>query len=414
MPSFWRQRRQASQSAWHVCGQLSASKAELYSSRTGKRDRRRYQGSPSLKRADIVTIDGSYGEGGGQILRTALTLSAITSCPFRMSNIRATRRNPGLQPQHLSATRAAAAITGAALAGDQFGSDELTFSPSHKPRPGAYEFDVAEIAGHGSAGSSILILQTVLVPLALAPGTSSVVVRGGTHQEWAPTFDHLADSYLPAMHRMGLSARVELAQWGWYPAGGGEVRCTTSGAPDAASRPGGWRKPLELIERGPLNRIFGRAVAANIPPQARVAERMSERARSILSDLGVPVRIEPLRVRALCAGAGIFLLAVYEDATASFSAHGRQGRLSEIVAEEAATALLEHHASGAAVELHLADQLLVPLATAAGLSHFTMARPTAHLTTNAWTIEQFGVAKITVEQADLTHVRIEPSTLSED
>jgi RNA 3'-terminal phosphate cyclase (ATP) len=361
-----------------------------------------------LERVDIVTIDGSHGAGGGQILRTALSLSAITLRPFRIVKIRATRRNPGLRPQHLSATRAAAAITGATLVGDQLGSDELMFTPSHKPRPGTYEFDVAEIAGRGSAGSAILILQTILVPLALAPGASKVMARGGTHQEWAPTFDDL-DSYLPALRRMGLSVSADLVRWGWYPAGGGEVLSTTAGAPYTASRRKGWPKPIELLKRGPLNRISGRAVAANIPAEACVAERMSDRARSVLGDLGVPMSIEPLPVRAACPGAGIFLLAEYESVAASFSALGRRGKPLETVGEEVSTTLLEHHLSGAAVELHLADQLLVPLAIAAGPSRFTMARPTAHLDTNAWTIEQFGIAKITIEQDALTHVRVEPS-----
>jgi RNA 3'-terminal phosphate cyclase (ATP) len=361
-----------------------------------------------LERTDIVTIDGSHGEGGGQILRTALSLSAITSRPFRIVSVRATRRKPGLQPQHLSATRAAAAITGATVVGDLLGSSELTFTPSHKPQAGSYLFDVAEFAGHGSAGSSILILQTILVPLALAPGPSNVVARGGTHQEWAPTFDHLANSYLPALRRMGLSVSADLARWGWYPAGGGEVVCATAGAPDIASRCDAWPKPIELLERGSLNRITGRAVTANIPTEARVAERMSDRACSVLSALAVPVKIEPLRGRATCSGAGIFLGADYESAAASFSGLGRRGKPAETVGEEAAIALLEHHTSGATVELHLADQLLMPLAIAAGPSHFTMARPTAHLATNAWTIEQFGIAKIIVVQDALTHVLLEP------
>jgi RNA 3'-terminal phosphate cyclase (ATP) len=137
---------------------------------------------------------------------------------------------------------------------------------------------------------------------------------------------------------------------------------------------------------------------------------MSDRARAALSDLGVPVHIEALRVRAACPGAGTFLLTDYvESLAASFSAHGRQGKPSETVADEAVAALREHHVSGAAVELHLADQLLVPLAIAAGPSHFTTMRPTAHLATNAWTIEQFGIASITIEQDVLTHVRVEPS-----
>ena len=357
------------------------------------------------KITDPLVIDGAHGEGGGQILRTALSLSAITSRAFRLVNIRAKRRNPGLQPQHLSATRAAAAISGAQLTGDVLGSSELVFAPTHPPQPGSYLFDVAEIAGHGSAGSTSLILQTVLVPLALAKGDSTVVVLGGTHQDWAPAYDDLANAYLPALRRMGLSADVELKRWGWYPAGGGEVVCQVKG--NAASRRAAWPKPVEAFERGPLLRITGRTVAANLP--AHIAQRMTDRVRAALKDLDVPVRIEPLRVRAVCPGAGIFLSAEYEPLAASFSVLWRQGKPSEAVADEAVAALREHHASRAAVEVHLADQLLLPLAIAAGPSAFTMARPTAHLATNAWTIEQFGLAKITVEHGLLTQVQVLPS-----
>lgn len=340
-------------------------------------------------------------------MRTALSFSAITSRAFRLVNIRAKRRNPGLQPQHLSATRAAAAISGATLEGDQLGSSELVFAPTYPPQPGSYLFDVAEIAGHGSAGSTILILQTVLVPLALARGDSTVVVLGGTHQDWAPAYDDLANAYLPALRRMGLSADAELKRWGWYPAGGGEVVCKIRGGPDRDRPRASWPSPIEALERGPLVRIRGRAVAANLP--AQIPQRMSDRARAALSDLGVPVQIEALRVRAACPGAGIFLLADYETLPASFSAFGRQGKPSEAVAEEAVAALREHHASKAAVELHLADQLLLPLAVAAGPSAFTLARPTAHLATNAWTIEQFGLAKVMIGPDQVCWVDVLPS-----
>lgn len=350
-----------------------------------------------------LIIDGAHGEGGGQILRTALSLSMIASRAFRLVNVRAKRRNPGLLPQHLSAVRAAAAISGARLSGDALGSGEFVFAPTHPPLAGAYVFDVAEVAGKGSAGSTILILQTILVPLALARGDSSVTVRGGTHQDWAPSYDDFTNAYLPALRRLGLRADAKLTRSGWYPAGGGEVVCTITGSRGA--RP----QPIEVLARGPLTRIGGRAIAANLP--AHIPQRMSDRARAALGDLGVPVHIEALRVRAVCPGAGLFLVAEYEAMAASFAAHGRQGKPSEAVADEAVAALREHHSSGAAVELHLADQLLLPLAIAAGPSVFTTLRPTAHLATNAWTIEQFGLAKVTIEGGMPCQVQVLPLTL---
>jgi RNA 3'-terminal phosphate cyclase (ATP) len=354
--------------------------------------------------ADVLILDGAHGEGGGQILRTALSLSIITGRAFRLVNIRLGRRKPGLLPQHLSAIRAAAAISDAAISGDRLRSIDLEFAPRHLARHGDYFFDVTETAEGGSAGSVTLILQTLLVPLACADGVSSLVLRGGTHVEWAPPFDHVVGSYLPALWRMGFCVDAELNRWGWYPIGDGEITCRISpGRPDKnLPRPNG----LELLRRGPLRRIAGRAVAANLP--AHIPQRMTDRARSVLIDFGVPANIEAQRVTAACPGAGIFLAAEYEELAASFSALGRLGKPSETVADEAVAALREHHASGAVVELHLADQLLLPLSIAAGSSLFSVARSTGHLATNAWTIDQFGVADMTIEEGTPTIVRVEP------
>jgi RNA 3'-terminal phosphate cyclase (ATP) len=356
--------------------------------------------------ADFLTLDGSHGEGGGQILRTALSLSIMTSRPFRLVNIRMGRRTPGLLPQHLSAVRAAAAVSGASLSGDDLGSTELTFAPSHQPRAGRYVVDVAEMTERGSAGSVTLILQTLVVPLALAEGASEVIVHGGTHVEWSPPFDHFAVSYLSALRRMGLQVEAQLRRWGWYPIGKGEVVCTISGR----SMPGeGGRAspcPIEALERGALRRVGGRAVAANL--QAHIPQRMADRAHAALADLGVPVEIAAQRVSAACAGAGIFVHSEYESWTAAFSAYGRIGTPSEAVADEAIAALREHHASGAAVELHLADQLLLPLSVAGGPSTFTTVRSTRHLATNAWVIGKFGVADVAIEPSAVCRVRVEP------
>ena len=355
---------------------------------------------------DVLTLDGSHGEGGGQILRTALSLSTITTRAFRLVNIRARRPIPGLLPQHLSAVRAAAAISGATVSGDRLASTEISFIPGHPPMPGTYAFDVAETAGRGSAGSVTLILQTIVVSLAVAEADSTVVVRGGTHVEWSPPFDDFANAYLPALRRMGFRVEAELRRWGWYPLGGGEVVCTIAGRPLPRADTRSWPQPASMIERGRLNRIGGRAVAANLP--AHIPQRMAERARAALSDFQTAVDIQPQCVTAACAGAGIFLLAEYESLAAGFSGYGRRGKPAEAVADEAVAALREHHLSMAAVDLHLADQLLLPLSLAAGPSEFTVARATGHLMTNAWTIGQFGVAEISIEPGTPCRVRVEP------
>lgn len=353
--------------------------------------------------ADVLIIDGSQGEGGGQILRTALSLSIVATRAFRLVNIRAGRRKPGLLPQHLSAIGAAATIGGAVVSGNRLGSTELVFAPSHPATYGRFVFDVAETAERGSAGSVTLVLQTLLVPLAWADGVSTLVLRGGTHVEWSPPYDHLVSSYLPMLRRMGFCVDAELNRWGWYPVGGGEVECRiAAGATDDVS----WPNAIELFRRGSLRRIAGRAVAANLP--AHIPQRMSDRARASLRDLGVPVDILPQQVTAACPGAGIFLVAEYDELAVSFSALGRLGKPSEAVADEAVAAFREHHDSGAAVELHLADQLLLPLALANGASAFTAPRPSGHLTTNARTISQFGIADIVIEPGTPCRVYIAP------
>lgn len=353
---------------------------------------------------DVLTLDGSQGEGGGQILRTALALSIITARPIRLVNIRTGRRNPGLLPQHLSAVRASAAISGATVSGDHLGSTEIIFAPSHSSKSGSYVFDVAETAGRGSAGSVTLILQTLAIPLLLAEGSSTLILRGGTHVEWSPPFDDLASSYFPLLRRIGYRVDAELIRWGWYPVGRGEVACKIAGAQAAGKR---WRPtPIEAMTPGPLQGIVGRAVAANLP--AHIPQRMAERARTSLAEFGAPVNIEPQSITAACPGAGIFFLAAYANLPASFSAYGRVGKPSEVVADQAVAAFREHHTSGAAIELHLADQLLLPLALAAGPSIFTSARPTGHLLTNAWAIEQFEVARISIAQETPCQIRVRP------
>jgi RNA 3'-terminal phosphate cyclase (ATP) len=338
----------------------------------------------------VLVIDGSHGEGGGQILRTSLSLAAITGRPIQLEKIRAGRKKPGLAAQHLTAARAAAAVCGAHVTGDQLGSQSLTFRPGGSPQAGDYVFDVAEGREGGSAGAASLVLQTVLLPLAVADGDSSLLIRGGTFVAWSPPFDYVRDVWLPTLARMGVEARLELVKWGWYPVGQGELGATITG------RGAGARLScLSLVERGPLRQVWGRAVAANLP--SHIPQRMASRALSLLEDAAMRARVEPLRVRAACAGAGIFLGVEYEGARAGFSALGAKGKPSERVAEEAVLALLAHHTSGAALDEHLADQLVLPMALAGGTSGYTVERVSRHLVTNAWVVEQFGLAQVVID-----------------
>lgn len=307
-------------------------------------------------------------------------------------------------PQHLSAVRATAVITAAAVSGDALGSTKIEFAPSHAPRPGHYLFDVEEAAQRGSAGSVALILQTLIVPLAMIAGKSTIVVRGGTHVEWSPPFDFLADAYLPMLDRIGFRVDAHLVRWGWYPIGGGEVVCKICGGSSASGSP--WPRPIEAIVPGRLRRITGQAIGANVP--AHVPQRMANRAQVLLSDLGVPIAIGVRNVVGAGSGTGLFLLADYETLPASFSGFGRRGKPAEVVAEDAVSALLDHHRSGAAVEPHLSDQLLLPLSFAAGPSSFMVARPTRHLMTNAWTIQQFGVAEVTTNETAPCQISVQP------
>jgi RNA 3'-terminal phosphate cyclase (ATP) len=339
-----------------------------------------------------LVIDGSYGEGGGQILRTSLVLAAVTGRAIQIEKIRAGRKNPGLAAQHLTGVRAAAAVCNGRVTGDELGSQTLLFAPGSLPRSGDYVFDVAEAREGGSAGATTLVLQTILLPLALAArgGDSTVTIRGGTHVAWSPPFDYVADVWLPALAHMGLSAALELVRWGWYPQGQGEIRGTIQSL-GTGLKP----SPLTLVERGALRRVWGRAVAANLP--SHIPQRMADRARSLLAQAGVAARIEPLRVRAACAGAGIFLTAEYDTIRAGFNALGAKGKPSEAVAEEAVAALLAHRDSGAALDQHLADQIVLPLSLAGDESHFSVERVTRHLITNAWVVEQFGLARVSIE-----------------
>jgi RNA 3'-terminal phosphate cyclase (ATP) len=340
----------------------------------------------------MIDIDGSYGEGGGQVLRSSLSLAAITGEPIRIAGIRAGRKKPGLAAQHLTAVRAAARICNAQLRGDALGSMLLEFIPGTAVQAGIYTFDVREAQQGGSAGAIALVLQTILLPLALATGDSQVTLRGGTHVSFSPTMTYIEQVYLSMLRRMGVEAEVKLGAWGWYPQGGGEVKMQVS----SGIKLGG----INLLKRGDLQQVRGLAVATELP--AHIPQRMANRAENLLREAGLKASVQALREKGVAPGAGIFLTAEYQNSLTGFGGFGRLRMTSEKVAEIACEQLLKFHQTGAPVDEHLADQLLLPAALASQQSQYRVAEVSTHLTTNAAVIEQFGLARIRVDEAERT------------
>lgn len=334
-----------------------------------------------------ISIDGSYGEGGGQILRTALSLSAVTGKPFMMERIRARRSKPGLMRQHLTAVKAAAAICGGRTDGAAVGSTRLRFEPGSL-QAGDYAFNI------GSAGSTSLVLQTVLLPLALARSASRVTLQGGTHNTNAPPFEFMERAFLPLVRRIGFNADVELRRFGFYPAGGGEVRVDI--------QPPSTLKPLVIEDRGAEQSRKGEAIVANLP--FHIAERelaqASKRLKWPSEDLAA--RTEK---RADGTGNVLLLMHAFENVTEVAIAFGRMGVSAEAVADEAVDVMRDYLSGDAPVGKHLADQLLLPMALGAG-GRFVTARPSSHTLTNMHVIRRFLDMRIEAAELDERRWRI--------
>jgi RNA 3'-terminal phosphate cyclase (ATP) len=325
----------------------------------------------------MITIDGSAGEGGGQILRSALALSMVTGTPVHLENIRARRPKPGLLRQHLTAVLAAAKISGADLGGAQLGSRELWFTPA-AVQPGDYRFAI------GSAGSTTLVLQTVLPALVTAAGRSTLVLEGGTHNPHAPPFEFLESSFLPLLNRMGPKVTASLERHGFYPAGGGRMTIEIEPAKTLV--------PLEVVERGEIRHRRATAIVAGLPRE------IGERELAVIGrDLKWPA--DSLRVRHLPSGHGqgnALVLEILSDALSGvITAFGRRGLRAERVAESAAAEARDYLDSEAPVGPHLADQLLLPLALASGGSFVAMPL-TLHAQTNIEIIQRFLDVRIEV------------------
>jgi RNA 3'-terminal phosphate cyclase (ATP) len=335
----------------------------------------------------MLTIDGSIGEGGGQILRTALSLSLVTRQAVRLFNIRAARQKPGLQAQHLAAVKAAAAIGQAELDGAVAGSRELTFQPQGIV-PGEHAFAV------GTAGSATLVLQTVLPALMTAERPSALVLEGGTHNPLAPPFEFLARAFLPLVHRMGPNVRLKLDRHGFYPAGGGKVRATIEPAAKLGR--------IDLPERGAVLGCRATAVVANLP--RHVAERELKVLKRELSLEADDLRIEEAKSH----GPGNVALVEVETAhlTEVFAGFGQVGVRAEAVAHGLAKEVQRYLEAEVPVGEHLADQLLLPLALAGGGS-FVTPPLTSHALTNIEVLKNFLPVEVKVEPLTERAVRLE-------
>jgi RNA 3'-terminal phosphate cyclase (ATP) len=317
----------------------------------------------------MLILDGAEGEGGGQVLRTALGLSAHTGTPFRLDNVRARRRKPGVLRQHLCAIEAAADICGAEVEGASLGSSCVTFKPG-RVKTGDYKFKI------GSAGSATLVLQAILPALLTANAVTTVSIEGGTHNPLAPTFDFLQRSFAPLVARTGAELVLSLERWGFYPAGGGCLR--------AEVRPASRLTGFELRERGPVTARRVTVVVANIPAGVGPREASVVRERLGLAAGEVEVR----QVRSNGPGNVVLVELTTATHTEVFSAFGERGVRAEAVAEKVSAEAQVWLDSGVPVSEHLSDQLVIPMALA-GSGAYRIGAPSDHLTTNIAVVRRF-------------------------
>lgn len=330
--------------------------------------------------SSYIEIDGAMGEGGGQVLRTAIALSICTGQPFRIRKIRAGRRKPGLQRQHLTAVQAARDISAAQVEGDYIGSTTLSFVPSGI-WPGHYHFAV------GTAGSATLVLQTILYPLLQATEESRLTLTGGTHNPYAPPYDFLAETLLPLLTRMGPQVRVSLERHGFYPAGGGHLTVHIT--------PTGQLNGLRLTKRSESVVCQARAVITGIPEH--VAYRELERVAKKLKWSEEHLHFCPLPSD---QGPGnvLLLTVASESVTEVFTGFARRGVRAEQVADGAITQVQEYLAAKVPVGEYLADQLLLPMALA-GEGEFLTLKPSLHTLTNIEVIRKFLAVPIKISQS---------------
>ncbi|MGE3166673.1 MAG: RNA 3'-terminal phosphate cyclase [Planctomycetota bacterium] len=338
----------------------------------------------------LITIDGSAGEGGGQILRSALALSAVRGTPIRIENVRAGRRKPGLLRQHLTALRAIQQVSSAEVEGDDIGSRTITFRP-RSIRGGDFHFPI------GTAGSTTLVLQTVLPALLVAREPSVLIVEGGTHNPAAPPFDFLARCYVPLLRRMGAAVEIGLERHGFFPAGGGRIRVAVQPTPAL--------QPIELLERGHPVAYRARAIISSLPDSVAQRELRVLRSKLPWPDDAFTAEHVPNPV-----GPGNALVAEVESEALCevFTQFGSAGTPAEAVARELAQQVRRYLAATAPAGPHLTDQLLLPLALAGG-GAFRSTGLTPHAETHIELLRQLlGIAITTTPEDDGVTIRVRP------
>ncbi len=329
-----------------------------------------------------VELNGGHGEGGGQILRTALSLSLHTGRPFHLFDVRKNRDKPGLRPQHLQAVLAAQRLGGAFVEGASLGSQSLWFEPKQPVVAGKYVFDI------GTAGSTLLLLQTLLPSLLLAAGPSTLVLSGGTHNVKAPPFEFVERVFLPRLRQLGHDVSMVLERPGFYPLGGGKL--TVSILPTET------RRRLTLLSRSASPRLKAEVLLSRIP------DHVARRELAVLQQrFGLSLADCQTRSLTGCLGAGnaVLLQIDGEAGTELFSAIGERGRRAEEVAAACADEAQAFLLAEVPVGEHLADQLILPLALGAGGAYLT-TKPSLHTLTQIDTVRAFLPVRIDVQQQD--------------
>jgi RNA 3'-phosphate cyclase len=342
----------------------------------------------------MIEIDGSYGEGGGQILRMSVAMSAVTGKDVRIVNIRAGRKKPGLAAQHLTAIKSVGGMCGAKVDGLDIGSQAIDFHPGEL-KGGKFRFDI------GTAGSITLVFQACLIPALHAPTKSVLTVTGGTDVRWSPPMDYFQHVFLPILEKMGVFAKIESIKRGYYPKGGGKVILHIE--------PKDTLSPLQLDDlKGPLM-IKGISHVSNLPDH--IPERMTKSAKKDLVRLGRPDIVSKIfgGDEAFGQGGAIVVWAKNEDTILGGNAVADRGVKAETVGEIAAKELWKEVKSRATLDIHLSDQILPFMAMADGESSFLVRELTNHTETNMWLIEQFfDVGFQKTEIGDLQKINVKP------